>query len=114
MKIRSKPGVPKAWLIVFLFIGALFLFLVDSLTLTQVGDLSGRVSTLYPSGRTRATTRCHEVGVALSGGKVVIATVSNGDPVQCQIGAPILVRHFRTRILRLSSYESVQPNGAGL
>ena len=115
MKMSSKPKVQKAWLIVLVFIGALSLFLVDSLTITPVGDVAGQVSALYPSGRTRSTTRCREVGVALSGGKVVVTTVfDGGNPTQCQIGAPILVRHFRTRILGISSYESVHPNGAGL
>jgi|SRR5690348_9735175 hypothetical protein len=112
MKPSRGQRVRSAWAVAAIAIGALALFLVDSLTLTQVGTANGQISVPYPSAKIQSGT-CREVGVVLASGKVVLAQ-ANPPGMQCQPGRPVLVRHLRTRILGLSSYEAVLATGAGL
>ena len=113
METRDRPRARKAWPAAFLAISALVLFLVDSLTIAKVGDLRGYVSAVYPGTRIQSAA-CREVGVTLAGGKIVLVTVTDGAAINCQLGRSILIRHLRTRVLGLSSYETLQASGARL
>jgi hypothetical protein len=112
MELSRRQRIHSAWPIAIVAIGALALFLVDSLTLTQVDTAKGRISATYPGVKIQSGT-CREVGVSLADGKVVLAQ-ANPPGMQCQLGHPVLVRHLRTRILGLSSYEAALTTGAGL
>ena len=112
MELSRGRKIRRAWPIALVAIGALALFLVDSLTLTQVDTAKGQISAAYPSAKIQSGT-CREVGVALADGKAVLAQ-ANPSGMQCQPGQPVLVRHLRTRILGLSSYEAALATGAGL
>ncbi len=113
MKPRRTSTQAKAWAVVLSVITAIGVFLTDSLAVALVGESNGSVSVIYPGTKIKSAL-CREVGVALASGQVVLATVADGSIHQCQIGAPVVVKHLRTRLLHLSSYESVLANGAGL
>jgi hypothetical protein len=112
MQTHGRPRLRPAWLLAAIVIGALALFLVDSLTLAQVGSTTGHISAVYPGTKIKSGS-CREVGVSMPSGEVVLAQ-ANDLMASCQLGQLVLVRHFRTRVLRLSSYEAAMPTRAGL
>ena len=91
-------------------LGGLFLFLCDAWTATFVTQTIGSV-TAIDSGVRIKTTRCNEVRIVLGDGQSVLARVINDAGQQCQIGDQLLVRHYRTKLLRISSYEALHSNG---
>ena len=112
MKYRRVPrNIGKTWAIALLLVSPLFVFLLDSLSPEYVGQSYGHVTVVYDGIKIKSVN-CHEVQVTLESGQTVLADILDSTKDLCRVGAPVLIKHFKTRLFGLSSYESFASNRA--
>jgi hypothetical protein len=112
MSNTANRPIYKPYLLVATALVALAVFLFDSLSDNFIDQSVGKIAVLY-SGIKIKSARCTEVGVALQDGHTVLATVADNALGECRVGDLVQVRHYRTRILRISSYKALRLPSAG-